>query len=69
MAIRPSVSESREAVAPPTPQEIFESYVHAVAMTRNADAVAENFSSVRIFRIRDGKIARLRDCFGPELMA
>ncbi|MGH4034099.1 nuclear transport factor 2 family protein [Actinomycetota bacterium Odt1-20B] len=133
-----------------TPQEIFESYVYAGAMTRNADALAENFaddgvfeaplmpddaafprrlvgreeirsamaayyeqqakgdhspnleksgyalhttsdpdvfiaeidtvfdgdgdgddvtvSLVQIFRIRDGKIARLRDYFAPELM-
>ncbi|HET6856067.1 MAG TPA: nuclear transport factor 2 family protein [Streptomyces sp.] len=132
---------------PRTPQEIFESYVYAGAMTRNADALAESFtpdgvleaplvpagaafprrlvgreeirdamteyyarqakddrppnaeksgyvlhttsspevfiaeidavfdgdgedvtvSLVQIFRIRDGKIARLRDYFAPEL--
>ncbi|MGV4986830.1 nuclear transport factor 2 family protein [Streptomyces sp. NRAIS4] len=132
-----------------TPQEIFESYVYAGAMTRNADALAENFTAdgvfeaplmpagaafprrlvgreeirsamaayyeqqvkgdrspnleksgyvlhttsdpdvfiaeidtvfeadegdvtvslVQIFRIRDGKIARLRDYFTPELMS
>ncbi|MFE0106425.1 nuclear transport factor 2 family protein [Streptomyces sp. NPDC059009] len=134
-----------------TPQEIFESYVYAGAMTRNADALAANFTAdgvfeaplmpagaafprrlvgreeirsamtayyeqqakgdrvpnleksgyvlhttsdpdvfiaeidtvfdgdgdgedvtvslVQIFRIRDGKIACLRDYFGPELMA
>ncbi|MGW2376267.1 MULTISPECIES: nuclear transport factor 2 family protein [Kitasatospora] len=134
-----------------TPQEIFQSYVHAGALTRNADALAECFtedgvfeaplmsagaafprrlvgreeirsamaayyaqhpvkgarspnleksgyvlhttsdpdvfiaeidtvfdgagdgddvvvSLVQIFRIRDGKIARLRDYFAPELM-
>ncbi|MFC9292546.1 nuclear transport factor 2 family protein [Streptomyces sp. NPDC057011] len=135
-----------------TPQQIFESYVHAGPMTRNADALADNFtedgvlevpllpagatfprrlagreeirgamaayyerqaedgrgspnfeksgyvlhttsspdvfiaeidtvfdgdgdgeevtvSLVQIFRIRDGKIARLRDYFAPELMS
>jgi ketosteroid isomerase-like protein len=132
-----------------TPQEIFESYVYAGALTRNADALAENFtedalfeaplmpvgaafprrmvgreeirsvmaayyeqqvegdrspnleksgyvlhttsdpdvfiaeidtvfdgdgtdatvSLVQIFRLRDGKIARLRDYFAPELMS
>ncbi|MFG2875468.1 nuclear transport factor 2 family protein [Streptomyces sp. NPDC048337] len=133
-----------------TPQEIFESYVHAGSMTRNADALAECFtedgvfeapllpagaafprrlvgreeirtamaayyerqveddrgapnfeksgyvlhttagpdvfiaeidtvfdgggedvtvSLVQIFRIRDGKIARLRDYFAPDLMS
>lgn len=132
-----------------TPKEIFESYVYAGAMTRNADALAECFtedgvleaplmpagaafprrlvgreeirsalaayyerqvkndrspnfeksgyvlhttsspdvfiaeidtvfdsdgedtvvSLVQIFRIRDGKIARLRDYFAPELMS
>lgn len=133
-----------------TPQEIFERHVHAGALTRNADALAENFtpdgvfeaplmptgaafprklvgreeirsvmaayyegqgkdgrvpnleksgyvlhttadpdvfiaeidtvfdgdgdgddvsvSLVQIFRVRDGKIARLRDYFAPELM-
>ncbi|MYT33890.1 nuclear transport factor 2 family protein [Streptomyces sp. SID8354] len=131
-----------------TPQGIFESYVYAGALTRNADALAENFTAdgvfeaplvpagaafprrlvgrdeirsamaayyerqvrgdrspnleksgyvlhttsdpdvfiaeidtvfdgdgddvvvslVQIFRIRDGKIARLRDYFTPELM-
>ncbi|WP_327673987.1 nuclear transport factor 2 family protein [Kitasatospora sp. NBC_00458] len=134
-----------------TPQQIFESYVHAGSLTRNADALAENFtedgvleaplmpagaafpgrlvgreeirstlaayyerqaeaavrppnlaksgyvlhttadpdvfiaeidtvfdgegdgddvtvSLVQIFRIRDGRIARLRDYFAPELM-
>lgn len=130
-----------------TPQEIFESYIHAGAITRNADALADNFTAdgvleaplvpagaafprrlagraeirgamaayyeqerkperapnfgksgyvlhatsdpdvfiaeidtvfdgdgedvtvslVQIFRIRDGKIARLRDYFAPEL--
>ncbi|MFJ8311063.1 MULTISPECIES: nuclear transport factor 2 family protein [unclassified Streptomyces] len=135
-----------------TPQEIFQSYLYAGSMTRNADALAENFtedavfeaplmpagaafprrlvgreeirsamsayyeqqvkggdhspnleksgyvlhttadpdvfiaeidtvfdgdgdgddvtiSLVQIFRIRDGKIARLRDYFAPELMS
>ncbi|MFF7359190.1 MULTISPECIES: nuclear transport factor 2 family protein [Streptomyces] len=132
-----------------TPQEIFESYVYAGAMTQNADALAENFTAdgvfeaplmpagaafprrlvgreeirtamavyyeqqgkvdrspnleksgyvlhttsdpdvfiaeidtvfdadggdvtvslVQIFRIRDGKIARLRDYFTPDLMS
>ncbi|MFF2045111.1 nuclear transport factor 2 family protein [Kitasatospora sp. NPDC058170] len=133
-----------------TPQEIFQSYVHAGSLSRNADALAENFtedgviempllsdgaafprrlvgreeirkamaayyarpaegarppnlektgfvlhttsdpdvfiaeidtvfdgdgdaddvtvSLVQIFRIRDGRIARLRDYFAPELM-
>ncbi|RKT16404.1 SnoaL-like protein [Streptomyces sp. 1114.5] len=32
-----------------TPQEIFESYVHAGAMTRNADALAENFTEDGVF--------------------
>ncbi|MFI1798857.1 nuclear transport factor 2 family protein [Streptomyces sp. NPDC020379] len=132
-----------------TPQEIFESYLYAGTLTRNADALAENFTAdavfeaplmpagaafpkrlvgreeirsamaayyarpvnehrspnleksgyvlhttsdpdvfiaeidtvfdgdgvdtsvslVQIFRIRDGKIARLRDYFAPELMS
>ncbi len=146
-----SVSESREAAVSRTPQEIFERHVHAGALTRNADALAENFtedgvfeaplmpagaafprrlvgreeirsamaayyerqeatgdgrspnlaksgyvlhstsdpdvfiaeidtvfdrdgddevvSLVQIFRVRDGKIARLRDYFAPELMS
>ncbi|WP_234025160.1 MULTISPECIES: nuclear transport factor 2 family protein [unclassified Streptomyces] len=142
------MSESREAAMSRTPQGIFESYVYAGALTRNADALAENFTAdgvfeaplvpagaafprrlvgrdeirsamaayyerqvrgdrspnleksgyvlhttsdpdvfiaeidtvfdgdgddvvvslVQIFRIRDGKIARLRDYFTPELM-
>ncbi|MFI6007046.1 nuclear transport factor 2 family protein [Streptomyces sp. NPDC051366] len=147
--IWPSVSESREAAVSRTPQEIFEGYLYAGAMTRNADALAENFTAdgvfeaplmpagatfprrlvgreeirsamaayyeqqvkddrspsleksgyvlhttsdpdvfiaeidtvfdgdgddvavslVQIFRIRDGKIARLRDYFAPEVMS
>lgn len=142
-------STSREAAVSRTPKQIFESYVYAGAMTRNADALAESFtedgvfeaplmpadavfprrlagreeirsamaayyerqgkdgrppnleksgyvlhttsdpdvfiaeidtvfdgdgedtavSLVQIFRIRDGKIARLRDYFAPELMS
>ncbi|WP_371502481.1 nuclear transport factor 2 family protein [Kitasatospora sp. NBC_00374] len=134
---------------PRTPQEIFESYVYAGPLTRNADALAENFtedgvfeaplmpvgaafprrlegreeirrtmaahylrqaqdgrspnleksryvlhttsepdvfiaeidtvfdgdgedvavSLVQIFRVRDGRIARLRDYFAPELLS
>ncbi|GGV35627.1 nuclear transport factor 2 family protein [Streptomyces spectabilis] len=34
---------------PRTPQEIFERYVHAGAMTRNADAVAESFTEDGVF--------------------
>ncbi|GAA0441753.1 nuclear transport factor 2 family protein [Streptomyces stramineus] len=34
---------------PKTPQEIFESYVYAGAMTRNADALAESFTEDGIF--------------------
>ncbi len=145
------VSESEEAAVSRTPQEIFESYVYADSLTRNADALAESFtedgvfeaplmsadaafprrlvgreeirsamaayygrqpkdgpspnlaktgyvlhttadpdvfiaeidtvfdgddgqddttvSLVQIFRIREGKIARLRDYFAPELLA
>lgn len=146
----PSASESREAAVSRTPQEIFENYVYSGTVTRNADALAENFTAdgvfeapllpagaafprrlvgreeirsamaayyeqqvkddrspnleksryvlhttsepdvfiaeidtvfdgdgeddvavslVQIFRIRDGKIARLRDYFAPELMS
>ncbi|MFF4602781.1 nuclear transport factor 2 family protein [Streptomyces sp. NPDC001339] len=45
----PSVSESREAAVSRTPQEIFESYVYAGAMPRNADALAENFTMDGVF--------------------
>ncbi|MBD0743085.1 hypothetical protein BG418_16040 [Streptomyces sp. CBMA152] len=145
----PSCSDPREAAVSKTPREIFESYLYAGTMTRNADALAENFTAdgvfeaplmpagaafpkrlvgreeirsamaayyaqpvnddrspnleksgyvlhttsdpdvfiaeidtvfdgdavdtsvslVQIFRIRDGKIARLRDYFAPELMS
>ncbi|WP_030684448.1 nuclear transport factor 2 family protein [Streptomyces sp. NRRL B-1347] len=34
---------------PRTPQEIFERYVHAGTMTRNADAVAESFTEDGVF--------------------
>lgn len=143
-----SLSASREAAVSRSPREIFESYVYAGTITRNADAVAESFTAdgvfeapfvpagaafprrmegreeiraamaayyeqqvddgrapnlaksgfvlhttsdpdvfiaeidavfdeggqdatvslVQIFRIRDGKIARLRDYFAPELV-
>ncbi|QCX81341.1 SnoaL-like domain protein [Streptomyces sp. YIM 121038] len=33
----------------PTPQEIFERYVYAGSMTRNADAVAETFTEDGVF--------------------
>ncbi|GAB2731881.1 nuclear transport factor 2 family protein [Kitasatospora kifunensis] len=32
-----------------TPQQIFESYLYAGAMTRNADALAENFTTDGVF--------------------
>lgn len=41
VSVSVSVSASREASVPRTPQEIFESYVYAGAMTRNADALAQ----------------------------
>ncbi|MFE3504103.1 nuclear transport factor 2 family protein [Kitasatospora sp. NPDC059160] len=39
-----SEPEPEEAVVSRTPQEIFQSYVYAGAMTRNADALAECFT-------------------------
>ncbi|GHI10458.1 hypothetical protein Scel_87790 [Streptomyces cellostaticus] len=39
----------REATVSRSPQEIFESYVHAGALTRNADALAENFTEDGVF--------------------
>jgi ketosteroid isomerase-like protein len=41
--------ESREATVSRTPQQIFESYIHAGAMTRNADALAECFTDDGVF--------------------
>ncbi|MCZ1012753.1 hypothetical protein [Streptomyces noursei] len=47
-----------------TPQEIFESYVYTGTVTRNADALAENFTADGVF-----ETARLRDYFAPEPMS
>ncbi|UJB46944.1 nuclear transport factor 2 family protein [Streptomyces sp. A1-5] len=43
------VPDSREAAVSRTPQEIFESCVYAGTMTRNADALAENFTADGVF--------------------
>ncbi|GGX42290.1 hypothetical protein GCM10010341_75240 [Streptomyces noursei] len=56
--------EPREAAVSRTPQEIFESYVYTGTVTRNADALAENFTADGVF-----ETARLRDYFAPEPMS
>ncbi|MFJ9615309.1 nuclear transport factor 2 family protein [Streptomyces noursei] len=63
----PNLEKSRYVLHSTSDPDVFIAEIDTVFDGDGGDDVA--VSLVQIFRIRDGKIARLRDYFAPELMS